>query len=100
MAAAARKAQAVQDAPSGNLAQVNTLLRQTEADFMNPAGLPNRPWFKHVIFAPGEYTGYAPVVIPGVTEAVEARNGPLAAQQLTVLTQALDRAAQTLNSVQ
>jgi N-acetylated-alpha-linked acidic dipeptidase len=99
MAAAARKAQAVQDAPSGNLAQVNALLRQAEADFISPAGLPNRPWYKHVIFAPGEYTGYAPVVIPGVTEAVEARNGPLAAEQLTVLTQALDHAATTLNSI-
>ncbi len=100
MAAAARKAQAVQDAPAGNLAQVNALLRRTEADFINPAGLPNRPWYKHVIFAPGEYTGYAPVVIPGVTEAIDARNGPSAAQQLTVLAQALDRAAQTLNSIQ
>ena len=51
-----------------------------------------------MIYAPGEYTGYAPVVIPGVTEAIDAKDAKLAAQQLTVLTQALDRATQTLDS--
>jgi N-acetylated-alpha-linked acidic dipeptidase len=38
------------------------------------------------------------VVIPGVNEAIDAKDSPRAAQQLTVLTQALDRAAQTLDS--
>jgi N-acetylated-alpha-linked acidic dipeptidase len=95
---AARRVQSGEDAPTGDLRRLNAALRQTEADFINPAGLPNRPWYKHVIFAPGEYTGYAAVVIPGVNEAIDARNRPLAAKELAVLTQSLDKAAQALES--
>lgn len=96
--AAARKLQERVDAPTGNLAQLNAALRQAEADFINPAGLPNRPWYKHLIFAPGEYTGYSAVVVPGVNEAIDAHNRLLASQQLAVLTQALNNAARTLDS--
>jgi N-acetylated-alpha-linked acidic dipeptidase len=60
--------------------------------------LPNRPWYRHTIYAPGEYTGYAAVVIPGVNEALDAKDVQRASQQLSVLAQALDRAAQTLDS--
>ena len=95
---AAEKAYALQSAASGDLAGLNRALRQTETDFISPAGLPNRPWFKHTIYAPGEYTGYAAVVIPGVNEAIDAKEPAVAAQQLSVLTAALDRAAQTLSS--
>jgi N-acetylated-alpha-linked acidic dipeptidase len=77
---------------------LNQALRQAEAGFISSAGLPNRPWYKHVIYAPGEYTGYAAVVIPGVNEALDAHDEARAAQQLGVLAQALDRAAQTLDS--
>jgi N-acetylated-alpha-linked acidic dipeptidase len=97
-ATAATRARALQAAPSGNLSQLNQTLRQVETALLSPAGLPNRPWYRHTIYAPGEYTGYAAVVIPGVNEALDAKNAPLAAQQLTALTQALDRATQTLDS--
>lgn len=85
-------------APGSSVARLNETLRQAEADFISDAGLPNRPWYKHTIYAPGEYTGYAAVVIPGVNEALDAKNPAVAAQQLGVLTQALNRAAQTLES--
>jgi len=58
--------------------------------------LPNRPWFRHAIYAPGEYTGYAAVVIPGVNEAIDANDAQRANAQLTVLTEALNRAAAVL----
>ena len=70
----------------------------TETALLSEAGLPNRPWFRHVIYAPGELTGYAAVVIPGVNEALDAKDRKLAAQQLAVLTAALMRAAQALES--
>jgi N-acetylated-alpha-linked acidic dipeptidase len=82
--------------PNRRNAQLNNQLRATETAFISDAGLPNRPWYKHLIYAPGEYTGYAAVVIPGVNEALEAKNPSLAAQQLQVLTQSLNTAAQTL----
>jgi N-acetylated-alpha-linked acidic dipeptidase len=94
----AEKAQAAQSAPAGDLPTLNHALRQAEADLISPAGLPNRPWYKHTIYAPGEYTGYAAVVIPGVNEALDAHDQTRATQQLGVLAQALDRAAKTLES--
>jgi N-acetylated-alpha-linked acidic dipeptidase len=97
--AAAQKVHQLQSAPTGDLTHLNATLRQAEADLLSPAGLPNRPWFRHTIYAPGEYTGYAAVVIPGVNEAIDQKNPTLTAQQLTILAQALDRAAQTLDSV-
>ncbi|MGB6973150.1 MAG: M28 family metallopeptidase [Terracidiphilus sp.] len=99
-AAAARKVQTLRQNPPTDVAALNQHLREVELDLLSSAGLPNRPWFKHTIYAPGEYTGYSAVVIPGVNEAIDARKPEVAQQQLSVLTQALDRAAQTLDSAQ
>jgi N-acetylated-alpha-linked acidic dipeptidase len=96
--AAAEKAHALQTSGKSNLAQLNATLRATETSLISPAGLPNRPWYRHTIYAPGEFTGYAAVVIPGVNEAMDAKDPSRAAQQLDVLTQALDRATRTLDS--
>jgi N-acetylated-alpha-linked acidic dipeptidase len=93
--AAAEKVHKQQAAATGDLAGLNLALRETEDAFLS-AGLPNRPWYRHTIYAPGEYTGYAAVVIPGVNEALDARDAGRAAGQLAVLTEALDRAAETL----
>ena len=97
--AAANRAHGLQIAASGDLAQLGKLnwaLRQTESALISETGLPNRPWYRHTIYAPGEFTGYSAVVLPGVNEAIDAKDATSAAQQLTVLTQALTRAAQTL----
>jgi len=99
LAVAATRARARQIAATGDLPRMNRALRATETAFTSEGGLPNRPWYKHTIFAPGEYTGYAAVVIPGVNEAIDAKNWPLAQQQLGVLTEALNRAAGALESI-
>ena len=97
---AARKAYALQLAPPANVEKLNDALRATEAAFIAPGGLPNRPWYKHLIYAPGMFTGYAAVVIPGVNEALEQKNAPLAETQLHVLTEALDKATDALNGAE
>jgi len=97
-AAAAQRAYDLQSSPPPNPAQLNLALRHAESAMLSDAGLPNRPWYKHTIYAPGEFTGYAAVVIPGVNEAIEARSATLAAQQLVVLAQTLDRAATDLDA--
>jgi len=97
-AAAADRVRHLQLAPPADVSQLNAALRQTETDLLVPEGLPNRPWYKHAIYAPGEFTGYSAVVIPGVNEAIEAKDSKRASQQLSALTQALDRAAQTLEN--
>lgn len=98
--AAAQRVHSRQMTPTGDLAKLNTTLRQTEASFISEGGLPNRPWYKHIVFAPGEFTGYAAVAIPGVSEAIDSRDPQRAKSQLEVLTRALDRAAATLNALQ
>jgi N-acetylated-alpha-linked acidic dipeptidase len=97
-AAGADHAHELQTNPPTDLAEFNATLRATETALTSKAGLPNRPWYKHTIYAPGEYTGYAAVVIPGVNEAIEAKDAVRASAQLAVLAEALDRAAQTLES--
>jgi N-acetylated-alpha-linked acidic dipeptidase len=82
----------------GDPGVLNLVLRSAERAFLID-GLPNRPWFKHVIYAPGEHTGYAAVVIPGVNEAIESNNLGLTKEQLQVLTGALNRAAGALEMV-
>jgi N-acetylated-alpha-linked acidic dipeptidase len=97
--AAAQRAYHAESAPDVNhVAALNRALRQTETALLSDTGLPHRPWFRHTIFAPGEFTGYSAVVLPGVNEAISAGNADLAAQQLQVLTQALNRAADVLES--
>jgi N-acetylated-alpha-linked acidic dipeptidase len=68
-----------------------------ERDLIEPAGLPDRPWYRHVIYAPGLYTGYGVKTIPGVREALDADNYPRAAEQAQVVIRALRRATNTLN---
>ncbi len=97
-AAAAERTHGLQIARSGDRARLNLALRQAETALLSEPGLPNRPWYRHTIYAPGEFTGYAAVVLPGVNEALDAKDRDRAAQQLTVLTQALDRAARTLEN--
>jgi N-acetylated-alpha-linked acidic dipeptidase len=80
------------------LTALNAQLRAVEADFLSDQGLPGRPWFRHTIYAPGEYTGYAAVVIPGVNEAIDAKDLARAQQQMSVLTDAINRAEATLEA--
>ena len=97
-ATAADRIRRLQAAPPADAARLNSALRQAESALLAPEGLPNRPWYKHTIFAPGEFTGYAAVVIPGVNEALDAKDANRASQQLSVLAQALDRSTQTLEN--
>jgi len=84
--------------PPANVKSLNRALRTTEQALLLPAGLPRRPWYRHAIYAPGEFTGYAAVVIPGVNEGIDALDTERSQTQLDVLAQALDRAAAALNT--
>ena len=78
------------------LKALNVALRDAEGALLNEAGLPKRPWFKHTIYAPGEYTGYAAVVIPGVNEGIDAEDSARTQAQLEALTEALNRSSEVL----
>ncbi len=81
---------------SRDITRLNQALREVETALLIPDGLPNRPWFRHAIYAPGQYTGYAAVVIPGVNEAIDKKDLERTKRQLELLTAALERAAKVL----
>jgi N-acetylated-alpha-linked acidic dipeptidase len=86
---------AMRQAP--RLARINAALMEAERAMLGN-GLPRRPWFRHVIYAPGEYTGYAAVAIPGVNESMDRDDLAGAAAALEEVTAALERAASVLES--
>ena len=82
--------------PPQDASRLNQALLNAERALIVQQGLPHRPWFRHAIYAPGEFTGYAAVVIPGVNEALDKGDSDRARQQLATLAAALERAAKTL----
>jgi N-acetylated-alpha-linked acidic dipeptidase len=84
------------DAPDRRAAaKLDDTLMKTERAFLDAAGLPGRPWYRHLIFAPKPT--YAAEVLPGVTEALKARERKQLAAQVSHLVSALDRAAALLD---
>jgi len=74
----------------GNLVALNARLIQTERRLTSSDGLPRRPWFKHLIYAPGFYTGYGVKTLPGIREGIEEKRYEEAEREIR-------RAAQSLN---
>jgi N-acetylated-alpha-linked acidic dipeptidase len=68
---------------------LNDLLIRSERAPTRPEGLPNRTWYKHQIYAPGFYTGYGVKTLPGIREAVEAKNWQLAQHEAGVVEECL-----------
>ena len=61
-------------------------------------GLPRRPWFQHLIYAPGAYTGYGVKTIPGVREAIEQKKWKEADEQMARAANALQNEATLVDS--
>lgn len=79
-------------APEG----LNADLIRSERVLTDERGLPNRPWFQHVLYAPGFYTGYGVKTIPGVREAIEQRKWTEADEQIGRASAALEHEADLL----
>jgi N-acetylated-alpha-linked acidic dipeptidase len=78
-----------------SLELINTALMKVERCFGYQEGIPQRPWFKHLIYAP-RFT-YAPEVLPGVTEALEDKDWERAQKQLQLLENAVMKANRILS---
>ena len=74
--------------------RLNEQLLQVESNWLDPAGIPGRPWFEHLLYS-SRYT-YAHLEFPGLTEAVENRDWKLAAQQAGSLEKALKKNTELL----
>jgi N-acetylated-alpha-linked acidic dipeptidase len=66
-------AAAAGDLSSAQRARLNALLGQVEQSLTDSRGLPDRPWYRHLVYAPGVLTGYGAKTLPGVREAIEGR---------------------------
>ena len=80
------------------LQALNQNLMQSERKLTSPEGLPGRPWFQHLIYAPGQYTGYDVKTIPGVREAIEQKHWKEADQQIVRAANALQDEATLIDS--
>jgi N-acetylated-alpha-linked acidic dipeptidase len=77
-------------------AELNEDLLRSERLLTSEKGLPNRPWFEHVLYAPGFYTGYGVKTIPGVREAIEQKQWAEADEQIHRAAGALEQEAALL----
>jgi N-acetylated-alpha-linked acidic dipeptidase len=59
-------------------------------------GLPNRPWFKHQIYAPGFYTGYGVKTLPAVRESIEQKQWAQAEEQIIKVGKVLENAGEAI----
>jgi N-acetylated-alpha-linked acidic dipeptidase len=87
------------DLPSPEVStEVNRLLRQSERKLLSPDGLPSRPWYKHEIYAPGFYTGYAVKTLPAVREAIEQKKWSEVDADVATVAHILDDEAALIDS--
>jgi N-acetylated-alpha-linked acidic dipeptidase len=87
---------------SGNLSavtEINQRLYRLERKLTTEAGLPLRPWFKHLIYAPGLNTGYAAVVFPGVLDALEHGDDAAVHAEIDKLVWAFTQMIQGINEI-
>jgi N-acetylated-alpha-linked acidic dipeptidase len=83
---------------TASLASVNQMVFQCERALTDSAGLPGRPWFKHMLYAPGFYTGYGVKTIPAVREAIEQKEWPLAEKEIARVAGVLEKESAAIDA--
>jgi N-acetylated-alpha-linked acidic dipeptidase len=72
-----------------SLRALNQQLIQSERKLTNDDGLPRRPWYKHLLYAPGVYSGYDVKTVPSVREGIEQKRYAEADQEIVRVAKAL-----------
>jgi len=85
-------------ASAAQVQRLNEQLMQVESNWLDPGGIPGRPWFKHLLYA-ARYT-YAHLEYPGLTEAAEAADWQCAAAQAQILDAAIVRNTRFLQAAE
>jgi N-acetylated-alpha-linked acidic dipeptidase len=83
--------------PSAEIEELNGLLQGVEQALSSRKGLPGREWYQHMLYAPGQYTGYDPKTLPAIREAIELRRWPDAVEYIPIVAGALNAAAGRLD---
>jgi len=80
------------------LVALNAKLRQAEIQLIDNDGLFRRPWYRHLIYAPGFYTGYGVKTVPGVREGIEDGRYADAEKEVSRVASALTRLTSLIDS--
>ena len=80
-------------------AVLNARLLTAERLLLNEAGLPTRPYYKHMLYAPGLYTGYAPKTVSGIRESLELKDYKLAEEEVPKVAKAVSDEAAFVESM-
>jgi len=80
------------------LRPINAALRESEQHLLDAAGLPHRPWYRHMLYAPGLYTGYGVKTLPGVREGIEQKQWEEAESEIVRLGRVLTADAAFIDS--
>ena len=83
-----------------SLGAINDALARLEQAFTDPAGLPGRGWFRHLIYAPGLTTGYASWPLPGMRQAIEQNRAELFAQESLRIAERIQVASEAMEQIQ
>lgn len=79
--------------------RVNERLLQAERALTSSEGLKGRPWYTHMLYAPGFYTGYGVKTVPGVREAIEQGQWQEADREIVRAAAALEREASLVSGL-
>ena len=75
--------------PAAKQQELNAILYKAERSLLAQKGLPRRAWYKHVIYAPGYYTGYGVKTLPGIREGIEEKHWTEAQENIETVATAL-----------
>jgi N-acetylated-alpha-linked acidic dipeptidase len=95
-AAAAAYDKALANDATKSQSAVNLELIQSERVLLDSTGLPNRPWFQNMVYAPGFYTGYGVKTLPAVREAIEQKEWKNVDAEIVRTAAAIEREATLL----
>ncbi|KAI8925449.1 hypothetical protein BC831DRAFT_460924 [Entophlyctis helioformis] len=76
--------------------EINDKLAFAERKFLDPNGIPGRPWYRHVVYAPGEWTGYAAEMFPAIHEAIRKQDADGTLKAIDVVAYQIQLAADHL----
>ena len=86
------------DESAESLRALNAQLIDSERTLTNDEGLPRRPWYKHLLYAPGIYSGYGVKTVPGVREGIEQKHYAEADAEIARVAKALEAEATLIDS--
>ena len=96
--ALSHKQAALGESPAESLRALNQRLMESERKLTNDDGLPRRPWYKHILYAPGIYSGYEVKTVPSVREGIEQKKYAEAEKEIVRVAKALEEESALIES--